>query len=86
MPLALLPLLLGACASAPDAPKAQSQQTQQQQVSCSGVVPRTGTNLVRKSDCIVLTPEEAAERQQQAEELRQNLEMQRASRTAVPTR
>ena len=77
--VASMPCLLAACAS-PGTPVSTAQQ-----VSCSGIAPAVGTHIVRKKDCLPLTPEQAQEERQRFEALQQAQEMERARR-ATPER
>jgi hypothetical protein len=76
---AAMPCLLAACAS-PEVAVSTGQQ-----VSCIGQSPSVGTHIVRKKDCMPLTPEQAQEERQRFEAMQQSQEMERARR-ATPER
>lgn len=80
---AALPLLLVACAAPQNPPVAANSA--QPQVSCVGQAPRVGTNIVRKSDCEPLSPEDADTQRQRFEAMQQAQEAARARREAAPT-
>ncbi len=77
--LACLPVLAAGCAS----PEATAKK-EAAQVSCNGQAPRVGTHIVRKSDCVPLSPEEAAEQRQKFEAMQQAQEIDRARREGAP--
>ncbi len=75
----LLPMVLAGCASTEAPVKKEAQ------VSCAGQAPRVGTHIVRKADCLPLSPEEIQAQREKFEALQQAQEAERARRDAAPT-